>query len=87
MTLDRGGDDGDWADRSAVAVAGILANDTEEASCPFTRQDKDGQKLDGSKENFTLTSPAGVLPPANAFWSATIFDGTTQLLVSNPIDR
>ena len=87
MVLDRGGYDGDWAQRSAVAVAGILANDSKEASYAFTREDKDGVKLDGSKTNYTLTFPAGELPPVNAFWSVTMYDGATQLLVENPINR
>ncbi len=40
---------GDWAQRAAVGVAGILANDPAEAVYPFTRHDGDGQPLDGSK--------------------------------------
>jgi hypothetical protein len=87
LRLDRRGYDGDWAQRAAVAVAGILANDAKEASYAFTREDKDGVKLDGSKTNYTLTFPAGGLPPVNAFWSVTMYDGTTQLLVENPINR
>ena len=27
------------------------------------------------------------MPPVNAFWSVTMYDGKTQLLVENPIDR
>lgn len=77
MRLDRGGYDGDWAQRSAVAVAGILANDAKEASYAFTREDKDGVKLDGSKTNYTLTFPAGELPAVNAFRSVTMYDGTS----------
>lgn len=87
MRLDRSGYNGDWTERSAVAVAGILANDAVEASYAFTRNDKDGVKLDGSKKNYTLTFPAGDLPPVNAFWSVTMYDGTTQLLIENPINR
>lgn len=87
MRLDRSGYNGDWTERSAVAVAGILANDAVEASYAFTRNDKDGVKLDGSKTNYTLTFPAGDLPPVNAFWSVTMYDGTTQLLIENPINR
>ncbi len=87
MRLDRSGYNGDWTERSAVAVAGILANDAVEASYAFTRDDKDGAKLDGSKTNYTLTFPAGDLPPVNAFWSVTMYDGTTQLLIENPINR
>ena len=54
---------------------------------PFTRIDSDGQTLDGSKHNYTLTFPAGQLPPVNAFWSLTMYDGKTQLLIENPINR
>ena len=49
--------DGDWTQRAAVAVAGILANDPAEAVYPFTRQDGDGKPLDGSNPNYTLTFP------------------------------
>jgi hypothetical protein len=87
LVLSRAGIDGDWAKRSAVAVAGILANDAKEASYAFTRADKDGVKLDGAKTRYTLTFPAGALPPVNAFWSVTMYDGATQLLVENPIKR
>jgi len=78
---------GDWPQRAAVAVAGILANDPAEAVYPITRQDGHGQPLDGSKANYKLTFPAGALPPVNAFWSVTMYDGKTQLLIKNPIDR
>ena len=49
--------------------------------------DSDGKPLDGSKHNYTLTFPAGQLPPVNAFWSVTMYDGKTQLLIKNPINR
>jgi hypothetical protein len=29
----------------------------------------------------------GQEPPVNAFWSVTMYDGKTQLLIENPIDR
>src|SRR6059058_2227806 len=41
----------------------------------------------GSKHNYTLTFPAGQLPPVNSFWSLTMYDGKSQLLIENPIDR
>ena len=84
---DRAVYDGDWTQRAAVAVAGILANDPAEAVYPITRQDGDGQPLDGATANYTLTFPAGAFPPVNAFWSVTMYDGKTQLLIENPIDR
>ena len=78
---------GDWAQRAAVAVAGILGNDPAEAVYPLTRHDGDGQPLDGSTSRYTLTFPKDAFPPVNAFWSVTMYDGKTQLLVENPIDR
>ncbi|UVO26480.1 DUF1254 domain-containing protein [Bradyrhizobium arachidis] len=78
---------GDWLKRAAGAKAGIYGNDAEEATYPMTRLDSDGQALDGSKHNYTLTFPSGQLPPVKAFWSVTMYDGKTQLLIKNPIDR
>ncbi len=78
---------GDWLKRSAAAVGGIYGNDAEEAVYPMARTDANGEALDGSKHNYTLTFPAGELPPVNAFWSVTMYDGNTQLLIENPINR
>ena len=78
---------GDWLKRAAAAKAGIYGNDAVEATYPITRIDSDGQTLDGSKHNYALTFPAGQLPPVNAFWSLTMYDGKTQLLIENPINR
>jgi len=84
---DRSFYNGDWLKRAAAAKGGIYGNDAVEAMYPMTRQDADGDSLDGSKHEYTLTFPAGQLPPVNAFWSVTMYDGTTQLLIKNPIDR
>ena len=78
---------GDWLMRAAAAKAGIYGNDPAEATYPLTRIDSRGQTLDGSKSSYTLTFPAGQLPPVNAFWSLTMYDGKTQLLIENPISR
>jgi hypothetical protein len=78
---------GDWLKRAVAAQAGIYGNDAAEAMYPLTREDSEGQTLDGSKHNYTLTFPPGQQPPVNAFWSLTMYDGKTQLLIENPIDR
>ena len=78
---------GDWMKRAVAAQAGIYGNDAVEAMYPLTRQDSSGQTLDGSKHNYALTFPAGQLPPVNAFWSLTMYDGKTQLLIENPLNR
>jgi len=77
----------DWFKRAAAAKGGIYGNDAVEAMYPMTRTDATGETLDGSKHNYTLTFPASQLPPVNAFWSVTMYDGKTQLLIENPINR
>jgi hypothetical protein len=78
---------GDWLKRAASAKAGIYGNDAVEAMYPMTRNDGTGQPLDGSKNKYTLTFAKDQYPPVNAFWSLTMYDGKTQLLIKNPIDR
>ncbi len=78
---------GNWLLRAAAAKAGIYGNDAIEAMYPFARNDSSGQPLDGSKSRYTLTFAKGQLPPVNAFWSVTMYDGNTQLLIKNPINR
>ena len=84
---DRAFYNGDWLKRAAAAKGGIYGNDALEAMYPMTRVDVTGETLDGSKHNYTLTFPAGHLPPVNAFWSVTMYDGKSQLLIKNPINR
>ena len=87
---------GDFLLRAAAAMAGIYGNDADEAVYPMTRTDSIGEPLDGSKHTYTLTFTPDAVPPAiavnsfppvNAFWSVTMYDGKTQLLVENPINR
>jgi hypothetical protein len=78
---------GDWLKRAMIAKAGIYGNNAVEATYPLTRNDAGGESLDGSKHRYTLTFAAGESPPVNAFWSVTMYDGQTQLLIDNPIHR
>jgi hypothetical protein len=78
---------GDWLKRAAAAKGGIYGNDAVEAVYPMTKALADGEELDGAKHKYTLTFAAGQLPPVNAFWSVTMYDGKSQLLIENPINR
>jgi hypothetical protein len=78
---------GDYTLRAAAAMAGIYGNDVEEALYPLLATDSEGNKPDCSKNRYTLTFPKDQLPPVNAFWSVTMYDGKTQLLIANPLDR
>src|SRR5262245_14735455 len=84
---DRSFYNGNWLLRAAAAKAGIYGNDAVEAVYPMSRTDVVGQPLDGSKQRYTLTFSKGKYPPVNAFWSVTMYDGKTQLLIENPINR
>jgi hypothetical protein len=78
---------GDWLKRAAAAKAGIYGNTAIEAMYPQTRKTVTGEELDTSKHKYTLTFAKGQQPPVNAFWSVTMYDGKTQLLIENPIGR
>jgi hypothetical protein len=84
---DRAYINGDWLKRAAAAKGGIYGNSAIEAMYPLTRVDGTGATMDGSKHNYTLTFAKGSLPPVNAFWSVTMYDGKTQFLIENPINR
>ncbi len=78
---------GDWLKRAAAAKGGIYGNDAAEAVYPLTKTLADGEVLDCSKHKYTITFAAGQYPPVEAFWSVTMYDGKTQLLIENPINR
>lgn len=87
MFGDRAFYNGDWMKRAAGAKAGIYGNDAEEAAYPMTRTLADGEIIDCSKNNYTLTFAKDEYPPVNAFWSVTMYDGNSQFLIKNSIDR
>jgi hypothetical protein len=84
---DRAFYNGDWLKRAAAAKGGIFGNSAAEAMYPLTRVAGTGETLDGSKHNYTLTFATDQFPPVNAFWSVTMYDGKTQFLIENPINR
>jgi len=73
--------------RFAGAVNGIYGNSKQEAMYPVYRTDAGGQPLDGSKDRYTLRFAPGQLPPVNAFWSLTMYQLPSSLLVANPLNR
>ena len=84
---DRAFYNGNYLLRAGAALAGIYGNDAVEAMYPLGKTDQTGQVLDGSKHDYTLTFAKDQFPPVNAFWSVTMYDGKTQLLIDNPINR
>ncbi|MGA7803930.1 DUF1254 domain-containing protein [Bradyrhizobium sp.] len=78
---------GNWLLRGARAAVALYGDDPQEAVCLFTRTSADGETLDGSRRNYAITFSPGQLPPVNAFWSLTMYDGNTQFLSKNSINR
>lgn len=76
----------DYNLRTGYAKKAIYANTPSEAYYPTVSEDAEGQPLDGNS-NYTITFPAGQLPPAKYFWSLTMYDNAHQLLVPNEIKR
>lgn len=77
----------DWLYRAVITKMGWGANVPKEASYPILRTDANGDMLDASKHNYTLTFENGKLPPVKAFWSVTMYDGKSQLMIENSINR
>ena len=74
--------------RMASAILGIWGNSIEEAMYPSYYNDVDGNELDASGDVcYTLRFEPGGLPPADAFWSATMYNLPEQLLVENKLER
>jgi hypothetical protein len=71
--------------RAAVGMAGLGANLPEDALYPTAFVDGRGEPLTGSRR-YTLHFDAGELPPADAFWSITMYD-ENGYLVDNPEGR
>ena len=72
--------------RMAAAVLGIYGNSKAEAMYPLYTVDADGQSWT-APTTYTLRFAPGQLPPVNAFWSLTMYELPSSLLVANPLNR
>jgi hypothetical protein len=73
--------------RMGAAVFGIYGNSKMEAMYPVYSIDSDGHKLDAAQYRYTVIFAPGQLPPVNAFWSLTMYELPSSLLVANPLNR
>ncbi len=72
--------------RMAAAVLGIYGNSKQEAMYPMYLVDEAKQKLDGA-HRYTVRFAPNQLPPVHAFWSLTMYEMPSSLLVANPLNR
>jgi hypothetical protein len=73
--------------RYVGAKLGLYGNTGADAIYFAYFVDASHQPLDASKSSYELRFAKGELPPSKAFWSVTMYDGRTQLLVANPLKR
>jgi hypothetical protein len=69
------------------AKLGLYGNSGADAAYFGYFIDAGHRPLDASKSNYELRFAKGAIPEYHAFWSLTMYDGKTQLLVANPIQR
>ncbi|HSR40002.1 MAG TPA: DUF1214 domain-containing protein, partial [Phnomibacter sp.] len=72
--------------RMGGAILGIYGNSKEEAMYPIYSLDAENKPLNGAN-NYSIRFGPGQLPPANSFWSLTMYELPASLLVENPINR
>jgi hypothetical protein len=71
--------------RAIVAQMGLGANLPEDAIYPLNLGDETGKPLDGANK-YTIHFEKATLPPAEAFWSITLYDGE-GFQVANALNR
>jgi len=71
--------------RAVVAVIGLGANQVDDAIYPMNVADADGKPMDGNND-YVLHFSKAELPPVDAFWSITMYDGDGYQ-AANPLNR
>ena len=72
--------------RGMANLLGPGWNRPQDAVYPLSQKDGDGDEYDGAKHNYVVRFEKGKLPPAEAFWSLTMYD-TDFFFVPNAINR
>ena len=85
-TTDVGAYGFDYLARAAVAEGGLGANLPEEAVYPKAQTDNEGMPLNGA-HNYVIHFEKGKTPPVDAFWSLTMYNASSFMLVDNPLNR
>jgi hypothetical protein len=62
-----------WITNAVTSYVGTIANLAVDGTYPQTTIDGDGNPLNGANQ-YTISFPAGDLPPVQGFWSITVYD-------------
>jgi hypothetical protein len=74
-----------YVKRAIIAMAGLGANQVEDAIYPLCVHDSAGQPV-RAENRYVLSFKADEIPPVDAFWSLTMYDAE-GFQVANPINR
>lgn len=77
----------DYLNRTVGVVVGQFGNYPTQAMYPSFQKDADGELLDGSESNYSITFSKDELPESDYFWSFTMYDLPNRYLVKNAINR
>jgi hypothetical protein len=75
----------DYLNRAFVTAIGLGANRVQDAVYPTSLKDADDNDYDGANK-YVMHFPKGQLPPAEGFWSLTMYDAN-YFFVANPLNR
>ena len=75
----------DYLQRAFVTAIGLGANRPQDAIYPTSEVDADGKEYDGANK-YVMHFAKGQTPPANAFWSLTMYDAK-YFFVPNALNR
>ncbi len=75
----------DYLMRALVTAIGLGANRPQDAVYPTSLKDGEGRKYNGENK-YVMHFPEGQLPPAQGFWSLTMYDAS-YFFVNNLLNR
>ena len=75
----------DYLQRALVTAIGLGANRPQDAVYPTSEVDAEGRPYSGANK-YVIHFPKGQLPPADGFWSLTMYNGE-YFFVANPLNR
>ena len=75
----------DYLNRALVTAIGLGANRVQDAVYPTSLRDANDNDYSGANK-YIIHFPKGQLPPAQGFWSVTIYDAN-YFFVANPLNR
>ncbi|MDX1946001.1 MAG: DUF1254 domain-containing protein [Pirellulaceae bacterium] len=75
----------DYLQRAFITAIGLGANRPQDAVYPTSEVDADGQPYSGAN-HYIVHFPPGKTPPAQGFWSLTMYDGG-YFFVDNPLNK